>query len=133
MNDLNLLIIGGVIFLLFSILSTIIYHVLKRKWELYEQPRSYYSSLHKTLHWSIVGIGIVGIVSLAFYNFSYQPISPVALLIIWLVIFPANELLRVYMQKKHGEDPKWMYLSLYNFAMTVVIFIMIMVFIQFIY
>ena len=133
MNDLNLLIIGGVSFLLFSILSTIIYHVLKRKWELYEQPRSYYSSVHKKLHWSIVGIGIIGIVSLAFYNFSYQPISPVALFLIWLVIFPVNELLRVYMQKKHGEDPKWMYLSLYNFAVTIVILVMIMVFIQAIY
>lgn len=133
MNDLNLLIIGGVGFLLFSILSSIIYYVLKKKWGLYEQPRSYYSSVHKKLHWSIVGIGIVGIVSLAIYNFSYQSISPVALLLIWLIIFPANEILRVYMQKKYGEDPKWMYLSLYNFAVTIVILVMIMVFIQAIY
>lgn len=132
MNESNLIMIGAILIIVFSLLSSIIYTLLKRKWKLYEKPRPYYSGMHKILHWTTLGMGIFIIISLALYHYLYQPISPITVIFVLFLILPTTELIRVYMQKKYGENPKWIYLTLFNFGFSTILLGMAIVIYQFI-
>ncbi|WP_392455663.1 DUF4181 domain-containing protein [Chryseomicrobium aureum] len=112
------IVIAGAL-LLFAHLSIVFY--LKRRWGLEGNPPRSYSKAHKVIRFSITGgaIALILVVGLSQINEE----RPFPFMFFPIIGFFIMELVNIYMQKKHGENPKWTVISWVTVGFIVLLFI----------
>ncbi|MBM7706570.1 hypothetical protein JOD03_001473 [Chryseomicrobium aureum] len=96
---------GAVVLIIYSILI----YLLKKRWGLKGDSPTTYSKLHKDLRLGLAVVAILGILFIGFGQVDSQNRLP--LLAIPFVVSVLLEALNIYMQIKHGENPKWIAIS----------------------
>jgi len=108
----------GAIFLI-TYLSIVFY--LKKRWGLEGNPPQNYSKSHKVIRFSVTGIAIALIFIVGFSQINKDSSFP--FMFFPIIAFFIMELVNIYMQKKHGEDPKWTVISWVTVGFIVLLFI----------
>lgn len=122
MEPLAIILVATMVYLV--VLLTVIY-ILKRRWQLVVKPVNYYSPTHKRLSYWLTVFSIVVLVSLGLYLISRGEPS-ILFVIIPFLVNGIDELLRIYMQKKYNENPKWVIISWLNFSAPTVLLLIIL-------
>lgn len=112
------IVIAGAL-LLFAHLSIVFY--LKRRWGLKGNPPQCYSKTHKVLRFSITGVAIALIFIVGLSQINEE--RPFPIMFFPIAAFFIIELVNIYMQKKHGENPKWTVISWVTVGFIVLLFI----------
>ncbi|MFC4355001.1 DUF4181 domain-containing protein [Chryseomicrobium palamuruense] len=123
MEPFTIILLSTMVYLV--MLLTVIY-ILKRKWQLVIKPMDYYSQTHRRLNYSIKGIAILLLLSVGLYQIN-QGKPSILLVSIPFLMNGFEELLRIYMQKKYNENPKWIIISWLNFSAPAVMLLIILV------
>ncbi|WP_342526592.1 DUF4181 domain-containing protein [Chryseomicrobium sp. FSL W7-1435] len=108
----------GAIFLI-TYLSIVFY--LKRRWGLEGNPPQNYSKTHKSIRFGVSGVAIALILVVGLTQFNAE--RPFPIMTFPIIGFFFIELVNIYMQKKHGENPKWTVISWVTVAFVILMFI----------
>lgn len=105
--------------LFFSYLIIVFY--LKRKWGLEGNPPLAYSKTHKIIRFSITVLAVALILFFGLRSITEE--RPFPIMFFPIAAFFIIELVNIYMQKKHGENPKWAVISWVTVGFIVLLFI----------